>query len=55
MIIYTHIFDLGVMPHCMDKGTFDEVVIKNLKEFDGQHWEESMMKYPQIKEFSKAE
>lgn len=37
------------MPHCIDKGTLEELVIK---EFDGQNWEESMANFPQIKKYS---
>lgn len=39
------------MPHCINDGTLEEVIIK---EFDGQHWEQSMENFPQIKQFSQV-
>lgn len=41
---------VGVMPHCLDQGTVQQVTIKS---FDGVNWEASMNNYPQIKNFSK--
>lgn len=40
------------MPHCIDQGTIEEVIVK---QFDGQKWEESMKDYPEIKQFSKSD
>ncbi|KAK4018253.1 hypothetical protein OUZ56_000318 [Daphnia magna] len=40
---------IGVMPHCIDQGTVQEVITKT---FNGQQWEESMGKFPEIKKFS---
>lgn len=37
------------MPHCIDQGTIEEVIIKT---FNGQQWEQSMGKFPEIKKFS---
>lgn len=42
----------GIMPHCIDEGTIENVTIKT---FDGQNWEESMEKFPQIKKFSQQQ
>ena len=41
----------GIMPHCIDKGTLEEVIVQT---FNGQQWEESMENYPEIKKFSQT-
>lgn len=43
---------VGIMPHCIDQGTIEEVIVK---QFDGKKWEESMKDYPEIKQFSKTD
>lgn len=40
----------GIMPHCIDSGT---IKLIEWKRFDGQHWEESIESYSEIKAFSK--
>lgn len=39
------------MPHCVDKGTIKEIIIKK---FNGQNWEKSMEEFPKIKEYSQV-
>ena len=37
------------MPHCIDQGTIENFILKT---FNGQQWEDSMAKFPEIKKFS---
>ena len=37
------------MPHCIDQGTIENFILKT---FNGQQWEDSMAKLPEIKKFS---
>lgn len=42
----------GVMPHCLDEGTVEDVEVENC---DGQNWEKFIAENPGIKERSKKE
>jgi len=41
---------IGVMPHCLDEGTVQKIV---LEQFDGKNWEQAMKKNPSLGDRSK--
>lgn len=48
-MLHISYFIKGIMPHCIDQGTIENVIIKT---FNGQSWEESMEEFQEIKKFS---